>query len=84
MERSPFPEPNLLPAGKPFFVLRGKSVGCEKIVNPTYFDSGIVTQRAAMDVAKLFDDLESNNLDRVDEVKRKFQEIFSSSKYANW
>lgn len=37
-----------------------------------------------MDVAKLFDDLESNNLDRVDEVKRKFQEIFSSSKYANW
>uniref|UniRef100_A0A182PMZ7 Uncharacterized protein n=1 Tax=Anopheles epiroticus TaxID=199890 RepID=A0A182PMZ7_9DIPT len=33
-----------------------------------------------MDVAKLFDDLESNNLDRVDEVKRKFQEIFSSTK----
>uniref|UniRef100_A0A182NKX3 Uncharacterized protein n=1 Tax=Anopheles dirus TaxID=7168 RepID=A0A182NKX3_9DIPT len=33
-----------------------------------------------MDVAKLFDDLESNNMDRVDEVKRKFQEIFSSTK----
>ncbi|XP_049538169.1 hamartin [Anopheles darlingi] len=33
-----------------------------------------------MDVAKLFDDLESNNLERVDEVKRKFQEIFTSTK----
>ncbi|XP_053657961.1 hamartin [Anopheles marshallii] len=33
-----------------------------------------------MDVANLFDDLESNNMDRVDEVKRKFQEIFSSTK----
>uniref|UniRef100_A0A182K437 Uncharacterized protein n=1 Tax=Anopheles christyi TaxID=43041 RepID=A0A182K437_9DIPT len=33
-----------------------------------------------MEVAKLFDDLESNNQDRVDEVKRKFQEIFSSTK----
>ncbi|XP_058115728.1 hamartin isoform X2 [Anopheles coustani] len=33
-----------------------------------------------MDVAKLFDDLESNNMERVDEVKRKFQEIFASTK----
>ncbi|XP_053680083.1 uncharacterized protein LOC128731013 [Anopheles nili] len=33
-----------------------------------------------MEVAKLFDDLESNCMDRVDEVKRKFQEIFSSTK----
>uniref|UniRef100_A0A182YM42 Uncharacterized protein n=1 Tax=Anopheles stephensi TaxID=30069 RepID=A0A182YM42_ANOST len=33
-----------------------------------------------MDVANLFDDLESNNMDRVDEVKRKFQELFSSTK----
>ncbi|XP_049276880.1 hamartin [Anopheles funestus] len=33
-----------------------------------------------MDVANLFDDLESNNMDRVDEVKRKFQEMFSSTK----
>ncbi|XP_058057081.1 hamartin [Anopheles bellator] len=33
-----------------------------------------------MDVGKLFDDLESNNPERVDEVKRKFQEIFTSTK----
>uniref|UniRef100_A0AAG5CNF5 Tuberous sclerosis 1 n=1 Tax=Anopheles atroparvus TaxID=41427 RepID=A0AAG5CNF5_ANOAO len=33
-----------------------------------------------MDVPKLFDDLESNNMERVDEAKRRFQEIFTSTK----